>query len=84
MLENTKAYSGFAVDDLAKARQVYGETLGLEVTEFPAGLTLNLPGDRPASQPQAGLHASDLHHPQLRGPGRRLVHRPCGQCPLRS
>ena len=46
MLESTKVYSGFAVDDLEKARQFYGETLGLEVTEFPAGLTLNLAGDR--------------------------------------
>jgi catechol 2,3-dioxygenase-like lactoylglutathione lyase family enzyme len=46
MLETSKAYSGFAVDDLGKARQFYGETLGLEVTEFPVGLTLTLPGDR--------------------------------------
>jgi catechol 2,3-dioxygenase-like lactoylglutathione lyase family enzyme len=46
MLESTKVYSGFAVDDLEKARQFYGETLGLEVTEFPGGLSLNLPGDR--------------------------------------
>jgi catechol 2,3-dioxygenase-like lactoylglutathione lyase family enzyme len=46
MFQTSKAYSGFAVDDLAKARQFYGETLGLDVTEFPAGLTVNLPGDR--------------------------------------
>ncbi len=32
MLENSKAYSGFAVDDLDKAREFYGETLGLKVT----------------------------------------------------
>jgi catechol 2,3-dioxygenase-like lactoylglutathione lyase family enzyme len=32
MLENTSAYSGFAVDDFDKARQFYGETLGLKVT----------------------------------------------------
>jgi catechol 2,3-dioxygenase-like lactoylglutathione lyase family enzyme len=31
MLENSKAYSGFAVDDPAKAREFYGETLGLKV-----------------------------------------------------
>jgi catechol 2,3-dioxygenase-like lactoylglutathione lyase family enzyme len=46
MLETSKAYSGFAVDDLGKARQFYGETLGLDVTEFPVGLTLHLPGER--------------------------------------
>jgi catechol 2,3-dioxygenase-like lactoylglutathione lyase family enzyme len=31
MLEDTKAYSGLAVDDLDKARKFYGETLGLKV-----------------------------------------------------
>jgi catechol 2,3-dioxygenase-like lactoylglutathione lyase family enzyme len=46
MFETSKAYSGFAVDDVAQARQFYGETLGLEVIEFPVGLTLTLPGDR--------------------------------------
>jgi catechol 2,3-dioxygenase-like lactoylglutathione lyase family enzyme len=33
MLENSKAFSGFAVDDLAKAKQFYGETLGVGVSE---------------------------------------------------
>ena len=32
MLANTKAYSGFAVDDMAKAREFYAETLGLKVS----------------------------------------------------
>ena len=31
MLANSKAFSGFAVDDLAKARAFYAETLGLDV-----------------------------------------------------
>jgi catechol 2,3-dioxygenase-like lactoylglutathione lyase family enzyme len=31
MLENSKAFSGFAVKDMAKAKEFYGETLGLEV-----------------------------------------------------
>ena len=31
MLANSKAFSGFAVDDLDKARHFYGETLGLSV-----------------------------------------------------
>ena len=30
MFENTKAFSGFSVDDIAKAREFYGETLGLD------------------------------------------------------
>ena len=48
MFANTKAYSGFAVDDLEKAREFYGETLGLNVTSEEYGLmTLHLAGDRP-------------------------------------
>ena len=49
MFENTKAFSGFAVDDLQKARQFYGETLGLkkEVIDEEYGLmTLHIAGDR--------------------------------------
>ena len=34
-----KAFSGFSVDDTAKAKEFYGQTLGLEVSELPnAGL----------------------------------------------
>jgi len=33
MFKDTKAFSGFSVDNLAKAKQFYGETLGLEVSE---------------------------------------------------
>jgi catechol 2,3-dioxygenase-like lactoylglutathione lyase family enzyme len=32
MFENTKAFSGFAVDDLQKAHEFYGETLGLKTS----------------------------------------------------
>ena len=38
MFENTKAFSGFAVDDLEKAKEFYGETLGLKVTEEEMGV----------------------------------------------
>ena len=31
MLKDTKAFSSFSVDDLQKAKQFYGETLGLDV-----------------------------------------------------
>ncbi|MGH2990394.1 MAG: VOC family protein [Solirubrobacterales bacterium] len=48
MLANTKAYSGFAVDDLEKARKFYGETLGLntEILDEDNLLSLHLAGDR--------------------------------------
>jgi catechol 2,3-dioxygenase-like lactoylglutathione lyase family enzyme len=50
MFTNTKAYSGFAVDDLQKAQEFYGETLGLKTTVLDAEnglLSLELAGDRP-------------------------------------
>jgi catechol 2,3-dioxygenase-like lactoylglutathione lyase family enzyme len=45
MLDGAKAYSGFAVDDIAAARRFYGETLGLDVSEQSGMLDLKL-GDR--------------------------------------
>jgi catechol 2,3-dioxygenase-like lactoylglutathione lyase family enzyme len=48
VFENTNAYSGFAVDDLEKAREFYGETLGLKTSAMGEQLmTLHLAGDRP-------------------------------------
>ena len=47
MFENTKAFSGFSVDDIPRAQQFYGETLGLKVTEANGLLTLHIAGDRP-------------------------------------
>jgi catechol 2,3-dioxygenase-like lactoylglutathione lyase family enzyme len=44
---DTKAFSGFAVDDVAKARDFYEGTLGLRTTEEAGLLTLHLAGDRP-------------------------------------
>jgi catechol 2,3-dioxygenase-like lactoylglutathione lyase family enzyme len=44
MFRDTKAFSGFSVNDLEKARAFYGQTLGLDVKENPEGLQLNLAG----------------------------------------
>ena len=46
MFGDTKAFSGFAVDDLDAARRFYGETLGVEVSEQDGLLTLHLAGGR--------------------------------------
>jgi len=49
MFADTKAFSGFAVDDLEKAREFYAETLGLKVTvldEEQGLMVLHLAGDR--------------------------------------
>lgn len=37
MFGQSKAFSGFSVDDLGKAREFYGETLGLSVEETEEG-----------------------------------------------
>jgi predicted enzyme related to lactoylglutathione lyase len=47
MFKDTKAFSGFAVDDIPAAKTFYEETLGLEVSEANGLLTLHLAGDRP-------------------------------------
>ena len=44
MLENSNAFSGFAVDDIDKAKQFYGETLGVGVSEDGDLLRLQLGG----------------------------------------
>ena len=48
MFADTKAFSGFAAPDIAQAKQFYGDTLGIKVTEEYGLLTLHLNGgDRP-------------------------------------
>jgi catechol 2,3-dioxygenase-like lactoylglutathione lyase family enzyme len=45
MLGESKAFSGFAVDDLDRARDFYGTTLGLDVRDEEMGLlSLHLAG----------------------------------------
>ena len=44
MFEDTKAFSGFSVDDVPAAKKFYGETLGLNVVEEHGMLGLQLAG----------------------------------------
>ena len=44
MLKESKAFSGFSVNDILKAKDFYGRTLGLEVSESHGLLTLHLGG----------------------------------------
>lgn len=46
MFGNTKAFSGFSVDDIEAAKRFYGEVLGLRVSEAGGMLTLHIAGDR--------------------------------------
>ncbi|MFD3870455.1 VOC family protein [Streptomyces sp. NPDC058623] len=45
MFEETKAFSGFAVNDIPRAKEFYGDTLGLRVSEENGMLVLHLAGD---------------------------------------
>ena len=44
MLRDSKAFSGFSANDIPKAKEFYGRTLGLEVSESNGLLTLHLAG----------------------------------------
>jgi predicted enzyme related to lactoylglutathione lyase len=49
MFATTKAFSGFAVDDVPEARAFYGDTLGIDLTvldEANGLISLHLAGDR--------------------------------------
>ena len=44
MFKNVKAFSSFAADDIQKAKEFYGRTLGLEISEAEEGLGLKIAG----------------------------------------
>jgi catechol 2,3-dioxygenase-like lactoylglutathione lyase family enzyme len=44
MFKDTKAFSGFSVNDIKKAKEFYGKTLDLEVSESHGLLNLHLAG----------------------------------------
>jgi len=44
MFKDSKAVSGFSVDDLAAAKAFYGQTLGLEVKEDGLGVRVKIAG----------------------------------------
>ena len=41
LFKEAKSFCSFSVNDLQKAKQFYGETLGLEISETPEGLELH-------------------------------------------
>jgi catechol 2,3-dioxygenase-like lactoylglutathione lyase family enzyme len=44
MFKDTRAFSSFSVNDIQKAKDFYGQILGLEVSETKEGLGLHLAG----------------------------------------
>ena len=59
MLGDSKAFSGFSANDIAKAKEFYGKKLGIEVSGGPEGtLLLNL-----ASGTRALMYPKPNHQP---------------------
>ena len=54
MLRESPAFSGFSVDDVARARSFYAETLGLGVSEENGMLTLALGSGSILGAPEPG------------------------------
>ena len=61
MFMDTKAFSSFSVDDLARAKQFYGETLGLDVVETPEGLELHIAGSAPVFVYPSSTYTAPKH-----------------------
>ena len=59
MLTNSPFYAGFAVDDIAKAKDFYGQKLGVRVVEIDAGLLSLQAGNGYAVL----IYAKDTHEP---------------------
>ena len=59
MLKNSPFYAGFAVDDVAKAREFYGQTLGVQVMELGSAL-LSLQGGNGYA---VLIYPKDTHEP---------------------
>ena len=57
MLKESKAFSGFSVNDIQKAKDFYGRTLGLQVSESHGLLTLQLAGGNKVLIYPKGNHA---------------------------
>ena len=58
MFKDSKAFSGFSVDDLTEAKKFYGDLLGIEVKEIPEGLMLLIAGSNGVF-----VYAKENHEP---------------------
>lgn len=70
MFKSAKSFSSFSVNDLQRAKEFYGDTLGLEVSESEEGLELHTSGNSvflysksnhtPASFTVLNFHVDDI------------------------
>ena len=86
MFKEAKSFSSFSVNDLRRAKEFYGETLGLEVKETPEGLELHTgnnavflypkPNHTPASFTVLNFHVNDIEEAvdELKSLGVKLEH----------
>ena len=86
MFKEAKSFSSFSVNDLRKAKEFYGETLGLEIKETPEGLELHTnnsvvflypkPNHTPASFTVLNFHVTDIEKAvdELKSLGVKLEH----------
>jgi len=86
MFKEAKTFSSFSVNDLRRAKEFYGETLGLEIKETPEGLELHTgnnavflypkPNHTPASFTVLNFHVNDIEEAvdELKSLGVKLEH----------
>ena len=58
MFQYTESFSGFSVDDLAKAKDFYSQVLGLDIEDGPFGMEL-----KPVGQSHVFVYPKDNHVP---------------------
>ena len=86
IFKEAASFSSFSVNDLRKAKEFYGETLGLEIKESPEGLELHTgnndvflypkPNHTPASFTVLNFHVDDIEEAvdELKSLGVTLEH----------
>lgn len=86
LFSEAEAFSSFSVDDIPRAKQFYGETLGLDVSEMSEGLELHTggstvflypkPNHNPASFTVLNFPVDDIEEAvaELKSLGIRLEH----------
>jgi len=86
LFKEAKTFSSFSVNDLRRAKEFYGETLGLEIKETPEGLELHTdnnvvflypkPNHTPATFTVLNFHVNDIERAvdELKALGVSLEH----------
>jgi len=62
MLQGSKAFSGFSVNNIQKAKEFYGRTLGLEVSEANGLLKLQQAGGKLSDMVQMTVFITDVRY----------------------